>query len=111
MGEEDCVPILSLRLEQLNCIVLLGCAVRTVFIVSSVKGANLAAEHGAFKGATSLADLFHSQFPRDRGTILRLKRSRQLRVRQQHRFELWSGESWDILTFVSLIVVLVLEMA
>ena len=65
MGEEDCVPILSLRLEQLDRIILLSCAIRAVFIVGPVMGVDLAPKHGAFKPAAGFAHLFGSQLPRN----------------------------------------------
>ena len=64
MGEEDCVPILSPWLEQLNSIVLLRRAVRTVFIIASVTGVDLPAEDGAFKGAAGLPNFFAQSTPK-----------------------------------------------
>ena len=55
MSEEDRVPVVPLRLEQLNSIILLGCAVRAVFIIASVTRVDLAPEHGAFESAAGFA--------------------------------------------------------
>src|SRR5437867_3861540 len=108
MGEEDRVSVVPPRLEQLNGIILLGCTVGTVFFVGSVKGIDLATEHGAFEGAASLAHFFGRRLPRDRKAVLPLEGDWEFRVRQEHRFELLIGESRNTFAYISLMVILLL---
>ena len=93
VDEEDCVPILSLRLEQLDRVVLLRCTEGTVFIVGSVTCVNLPAENGAFQRAARLLDFFRRQLPGDRGANLPLECRGQLGIPQEHRFKLLIGQS------------------
>src|SRR5438094_395449 len=110
MREEDGMALIFTRLEQLDSVILLSSAVGTVFIVGSVTGVDLATEDGTLERATGLLDFFRRQFAGDRGTVLPLKGRWEFRVRQKHRLKLHICQTREVLAFVALTVVLMLEM-